>query len=224
MAADIQQYLNLVAQQNATQEKFIATLTALLQPVADIRETIGGMVDDFNVDFAIGSQLDVVGEWVGRSRVLETSIEGVYFSFDTENVGFDQGVWLGPFDSPTGITILPDDQYRLLLYARIAINAWDGTIPGAVTTFNLVFEDQEFRLSIRDNQNMTEDMYLYFGSTLSELFRSLLLNGYLDFRPAGVGIRYYIIIEGADPVFGFGLNNDSVAGFGIGVWQPVGEG
>ena len=219
--ADTSQYTSLIAREHADKPKFIATLEALLQPLVDIRSAIEELSNDFNVDTAVGKQLDIVGQWVGQSRFVNTNLEGVFFSFDTENVGFDQGVWFGPFDSFTGISVLPDDQYRLLIFAHIAIDAWDGTIPGAVESFNLAFQDRGYRLSIKDYQDMTMDMIMNFGTTLDQVFRLLLVSGYLDFRPAGVRIRNYVIVETAAPLFGFGLNNSTVAGFGVGVWKPV---
>ncbi|MGC7970039.1 DUF2612 domain-containing protein, partial [Salmonella enterica] len=69
---------------------------------------------DFDLDQAIGVQLDAVGEWVGISRNITVPLAGVYFSFDIAGLGFDQGVWKGPFDPDTGLTTLDDDTYRLL--------------------------------------------------------------------------------------------------------------
>ena len=61
------------------------------RPLIDVSSTMSGLVTAFDIDTAVGVQLDVVGEWVGRSRRVATPVTGIYFSWDTERVGWDRG-------------------------------------------------------------------------------------------------------------------------------------
>jgi hypothetical protein len=89
---------------------------------------LSSFIPKFDLDQAAGDQLDIIGLWVGVGRRVKTPPIGVYFSLDIVSVGFDQGVWQGPFDPSMGITLLDDDTYRLLIRAKIGANHWDGTL------------------------------------------------------------------------------------------------
>lgn len=136
---DLQAYLGLVTSEHQPKPKFNATLAAALQPIMDTQAALAAMMQSFDIDTAIGAQLDVDGLWVGASRNLQAAVAGVYFAWDTAGVGWDQGVWLGPGESPTSLTVLPDGQYRTLIRARIANNQWDGTIPQAYAIGSDIF-------------------------------------------------------------------------------------
>ena len=69
-------------------------------------------ITEFDIDEAIGVQLDILGKWIGRTRVVSQPISGIYFSFDTDGLGFDQGVWQGPYDPDAGFTNLSDETYE----------------------------------------------------------------------------------------------------------------
>jgi hypothetical protein len=49
-----------------------------------------------------------------------------FLEWDKERVGWDQGIWLGPYQSTDALTYLSDDVYRVVLKARIGINNWNG--------------------------------------------------------------------------------------------------
>lgn len=216
MAADIEAYLALVTSQHRGRARFIETLSTILQPVADNAATLAGVPALYDLDTAVGAQLDVVGEWVGRSRALETPLVGVYFSFDTTGVGFDQGTWLGPYDPTTGLVSLPDDTYRTLLRATVAANQWDGTIPTAYAVWEIVFGDS--RILIQDGGDMTM-LFALVGAAPDTVTLALLTGGYLALKPAGVAISDYLIptVEGA-PFFGFDASTEAVSGFDAGGW------
>ena len=118
MTADVTQYLALVSSEHSDKPNFNAMLAASVQPSADLAALYTTIPQLYDVDLAVGTQLDTIGQWVGITRALTTPLSGVYFAFDTANVGFDQGVWQGPYDPTTGLTSLPDDMYRLVLKVR----------------------------------------------------------------------------------------------------------
>jgi hypothetical protein len=163
-------------------------------------------------------QLDADGEWIGRSRVIPIPIPNIFFSFDDPNRGFDLGVWKGPFDQDSGITILDDETYRTFLRAKIAANNWDGTVDTAAAAFNLIFsESSGSRIFVLDNGDMSMTVGIA-GTIPSILFLALLEQGFLPLKPEGVRIDYEITSSEGAPVFGFDITNDFIAGFDAGAW------
>ncbi|KON62599.1 hypothetical protein KOEU_39180 [Komagataeibacter europaeus] len=143
--------------------KFRATVSAGVQPYVDQQAFVASLPAAFDIDFAIGAQLDVVGEWVGRSRFVSVPIPGAFFSWDTDNLGWDQGLWRGPYDGADGITELPDDLFRKLLYAKRASNAWDGTADGAEAVLRIFLNDPATRVFIDDDgRSVAASIYFAF--------------------------------------------------------------
>lgn len=144
-------YLGRITPWQSPHPKFSGTVSGSLAPVVDATAVIAHLPADFDLDLAIGVQLDIVGQWVGRARTVRLPIAGIYFSFDDPLRGWDKGVWRGPYDTEYGITSLDDETYRRLLYAVILANAWDGTVPGAQAAFDTFFIDPATRVFLQDN-------------------------------------------------------------------------
>lgn len=203
MSADISAYTSLITSEHSVQPNFMATIAALVQPAADLQVVLNSVPSLYDLNTAVGAQLDVVGQWIGQSRNITEPLVGVYFTLDNASLGFDQGTWLGPFDPVTGLVSLPDDSYRILLYAVIAANSWDGTVPSAYTIWSSLFSSFGYEILIQDNQNMTMGIVL-IGPTPNAVTLALFSGGYLNLRPAGVLIEFYGVpsVVGT-PVFGF---------------------
>lgn len=137
--ANTDDYIARLSAWHRGKPRFVATVTALCGAAASLRELYGGMPAAFDLDLAVGAQLDAVGRWVGLDRKVRTPIANVYFSHDTDGLGFDQGVWQGPFDPDSGLTALDDDTYRLLLRAKIGANHWDGTLETSAAILERIF-------------------------------------------------------------------------------------
>jgi hypothetical protein len=137
--AEIEDYVGRLTPYWRGKPKFAAELVALVEPMVDLQALLGELPEDFDLDLAIGVQLDAVGIWVGRSRDIPIPIPNIWFSFDDDKRGFDLGVWKGPYDSDTGIAVLDDETYRTFLRAKIAANNWDGTVEGAASAYSLIF-------------------------------------------------------------------------------------
>jgi len=118
--------------------------------------------DAFDLNNAVGKQLDITGEIVGLDRLLNFQ----------------------PQDGRSAY--LDDDTYRLLQKAKISQNHWDGTIPGMYELWENLFPDYGIR--VKDNQNMTMTVYI-LGNT-DAFIRELAANGYIIPRPEGVMVNY----------------------------------
>lgn len=238
----LQQYLALLGGYWQGKPKYVALMTALLTPMADLEAFLSTLNAQFDVDSAIGAQLDVVGQWVGMSRFVNEPLTNVYFSLDTQNLGFDQGSWFGPYDPTEGLTELDDDTYRKLIYAKIEINNWDGTLPGTVPIILKLFDletpvpgayqlDLNFTLDsstlaataaqtnffVYDNNDMSITIGIT-GLVPPAVFLAVLAAGYLPLHPGGVLVNYYISSADNTPLFALDQNGVSMAGFDNGSW------
>lgn len=216
ITGDIDPYLALVTHEHNDKPKYIAMLSSLLQPMADLKATMAQIPLLYDLDDAIGAQLDTVGQWVGVRRFLSEPLENVYFSADTDGLGFDQGTIFGPFDPITGLVSLDDTAYRTLLRARIASNQWDGTIPGAYNAWNTLFMGTGYTILIQDEEDM-EMIYALLGPVPDAVTLALFTGGYLTLKPDGVRVSAYFTPSVPDtPYFGADVENGSIAGFDVG--------
>lgn len=219
--ANVDDYLALITSEHNQAPNYMAMLTTLLQPLVDQQNLLQSLPGKFDVDLAVGQQLDFTGQWIGRSRYLETPLTGVYFAFDTAGVGFDEGTWKQPFDPVSGLTVLPDDTYRTVLYTTIAANQWDGTIPGAYEIWSTIFSVTGSQIFIQDNQDMTMDVAI-FGAPLNAVIIALLTQGQIALKPAGVRINYYFVpSDPTAPIFGFDAESEGISGFDVGAWATI---
>ncbi|MEF0411055.1 DUF2612 domain-containing protein, partial [Escherichia coli] len=95
-------YTELITNYHATKPLFFDHIDLSTRPLIDVSSTMSGLVTAFDIDTAVGVQLDTLGLWIGRSRIVSQPISGVYFSWDTDGLGYDQGVWQGPYDPDSG--------------------------------------------------------------------------------------------------------------------------
>jgi hypothetical protein len=211
----LQYYLNLITSEHNRKPKFMATVAAAVQPFVDLQATFAAMIGIFNPN-AAGDQLDKVGAWVGVTRNLTQPINGV--------------------------TVLDDVDFQTLIKLAIAQNHWDGTIPGAYAVWNSVFNPpggsgyntggygqggygvggSGIGILIQDYQDMTM-LVVFTGTISSTVTKDILAGGFFGLRPAGVMILgFFQPSVPSAPVFGFGAQNATVAGFGTGAWiEPL---
>jgi hypothetical protein len=217
-------WLALVTSEHASKPNYMAMLEATFQPLADIIAVLNQVPAAYDVDLAVGAQLDAVGEWVGISRNIRTPLTGVFFSWSTAGLGWAEGNWIASI-TETQLVTLPDAQYRTLIYAKIAANHWDGTIPGAYDVFDIVFQSTGFGVLIQDLQHM-HMAYALTGPVPDAVTQALFINGYFDLRPAGVRIdSYYLPPADNVPYFAWGVPaGPFMAGWGTGYWGRTAPG
>ena len=189
----LESYLSRITSEYRNQPKFVAYVTALVQPLLDSQALLRSLLDIYDLDTAIGVQLDAVGKWIGRSRYLEQPLNGIYFSFDSTGLGFDQGTWFGPFDALDGLTTIDDTTYRALLYAKRIMNNWDGTIPEIAEAIAALLAGTSpgSNLVVVDNQDMSMTVGIA-GQVPPAAIISLLQGNFVPITPSGVGVNYLI--------------------------------
>ena len=215
--ADLSQYTDLITSEHNKRLKFMEVVETLAEPMVDLQNVLSAMPGKFDLDNAVGDQLDTIGLWVGISRDVPVPLTGVYFSLDIDGLGFDQGSWKGPFDPDAGLTRLDDDTYRLVIRAKIGANHWDGTLESSKAILDSIFGGGTF-VFIQDNQDMSMTIGIA-GVIPSAVFLAVLANGFIPLKPEGVRINIVIVttVDGA-PMFGFDMSNNLVAGFDTGAW------
>lgn len=148
-------YTDLITNYHAGKPKYVAHVDLSTRPLIDVSAATSGLVAAFDVDTSVGNQLDILGKWIGIDRTVAAPISGVFLEWDKERVGWDQGVWLGPYQSTDELTYLSDDVYRIVLKARIGINNWNGqngTLPDILET---ALAGTGIKMIILDNQDMS---------------------------------------------------------------------
>ena len=205
-------YLNLIPAQHRQKTKYIGTVTALLNPLCEVDTALQNLRTAFDLDTAVGKQLDAVGVRVGRTRHLNAPLEGVYFCWNTETVGWNEGVWKGKYDPEVGLISLPDDIYRMLLKAKVAANSWDGTTTGAYKAWEIAFADVGSTILIQDNQDMSIVVGIA-GVPLNPVFEQLLLQNYVPLKPEGVRIAWYAITPDGGALFAWDCDSPALSGW-----------
>lgn len=186
------EYLALITTEHQERPRFKATVEASVSPFAKVQEVLRSLVPAFDVDSAVGRQLDIVALWIGVTRRVAVPIDGYYFTWDDVITdGWDYGVWKGIGDPDAGFINLPDDLFRLLIKAKILANQWKGDIPGAYEILDAVYNAGS-AITITDNQNMTMTVTIVEGS-IPPVQIALLTGGYIPIRPSGVLANYVTV-------------------------------
>lgn len=158
----IQDFLDQIPSQYATKPKFRAWLQAGLETLQNSDEVLEQIGIAYDIDTAVGTQLDVLGELLGRSRRLD-------------------------FQPANGPDVLDDDHYRLCLKAKVLQNQWDGKMLSLHELWESVYAGQA-DLEVIDYQDMT---ILARVIGLSSLYQQELIGaGMIVPKPWGVQMNY----------------------------------
>lgn len=216
-AGNVQPYLDLITSEHNLRPKFMATIAFVLQPLANDIAVEKLFPEDYDVDTAVGEQLDVLGLWIGVGRTIRVPITGVFFSWNVPGLGWSQASWSADF-SPTQLITLSDENYRILLRSRIAANYWDGTIPGAYAVWSITFAGTGYGILIQDGEDMHMTLALT-GPVPDVITKALFKGGFLGLKPAGVRVDNYFTPTIANaPYFGWNVENPGISGWGVGAW------
>jgi len=158
-------YIKLLTSEYQLAEKFKAWLRSVVCVYLQDTMTCANQLNyDFDIELAIGVQLDAIGEIVGQSRTL----------------GFT------PSD-PAYLPVLYDDEiYRRVLKSRIALNHWDGQLGSIQEKWLRIFPGTN--IVITDNQDMT--ITVSVTGYMDELIKDMIEHDMIIPRPQGVMINY----------------------------------
>jgi len=157
-------YSGLITSEYKLSNNFNLWLKAVLDILNDISICLSLMDYVFDLDYAQGVQLDILGQIIGVSRTL-------------------------PFQPSGGVSpILDDDTYRILLKATIANNQWDGTINSLYPIWNNLFSGGQ--IVIQDNQDMTANIIL--SGSFNSIIQDMITHDMIVPRPETVAYNYIV--------------------------------
>jgi len=213
----LQDYLDLFPSPGNSKPLFMDWESANLKPIVDLQDFLNQIPSDFDLQTAVGVQLDIIGQLIGQPRTVDFTPEG--------------GV------SP----VMNDDNYRLILLAKILKNNWKGTKQEIYDFWKTYFP--KYAILIDDNQDMSMNAIIfgmpisiagqkifalgpetdtlkglgegYWGGFRKGILAEIVRAGYFVPKPAGVRINYSFV---STPVFGLGPESEFIKGLGTGSW------
>lgn len=217
--SDANRYTELIAGAHFDQPRYQQFIYELTEPLNEARKRLAVFYKHFDVDTAVGVQLDAVGVRVGISRCLPMKLVGVYFALDdVDGVGFDKGVWKGQFDPSDGMVTLDDETYRAVIKTKILANKFDGkneSVPEFLNTALGYFGVPAKLFDFQGQQNMHVVINLTKAET-PPIVWELISRRLIDIVAAGVGMQ---IVDNV-PYFGFDYETASIQGFDSGHFFP----
>ena len=157
-------YLALITSEYSTKPMFNAYVAAFLNMISPAVDMYTSFNTIFNIDNAVGDQLDQIGELLNISRQLPVVDENIP-------------------------SVLTDEYYRTVIKAKIMASQWDGTREGLEEILNALLPDANY--DIIDSQDMNYQVAL-LDKSLDATSQALLFQGYILPKPAGIGCTYNI--------------------------------
>lgn len=183
-------------------------LRLILSGILDVQEVLRQLQQQRSIDTAVGAQLDVIGEIIGRPRGLVTAELFNYFGFE----GAPLAGSFGSLDDPTvgdpwyslggplGISREPsDEEYRLILKAKIIKNRTLARPEDVIAAYKFLFNAGKVTIE----QISPANVRIGIGKILSNVERGLLFNlgGAGSLLPKTIGVGYTYSEFDADRVF-----------------------
>lgn len=193
----------------------VSTVTAITEEFELIYDNANILDVAYNLDTAIGKQLDIIGRIVGISRTVPFSVPKKYFGFDGHLNSYPFGskfnlVVAYPFKSKFEIPYsdgqLNDNDYRFFIKAKIIKNYAtskniDSSNLSIQNAIDYLFNSKAY---VVDNMDMT--MTLHIDSSYDSSKLTYLEN--LDLLPRPQGVRYNTLVSYQDGItFGFNSFN-----------------
>lgn len=217
----VDEYTALLIKQYWEKPKAYAEIALQAQTWDTTRAFLASLDQAFDLDFAVGAQLDVLGRIVGISRSVPEVIPKVYFGFsinpDSEGFAdkFDPlrigGPFFDRFSSPFTAQQLNDSDYRFFIRVKVALNWASGYVSSddRISIQDVILAAFDGRAYVVDNLDMTLTLYV---SPVVSLDRLRLIRQ-LNLLPKPQGVRYKVVVQAEpDATFGF-ANNPAARGF-----------
>lgn len=215
------EYALLLIKQYFSKPKARAEIELMIGQFEKVYEILRQFPDKFDVDLAVGDQLDKVGKIVGISRNVAQVLAKIAFGFDdnANAKGFankfgvvDAAPFYDKFTPPYTDQQLNDFTFRRMIKAKIAVNNTSAFMASDERTSIQQVIQQAFNgeAYVIDKKAMTLWLYVSPSVNLDQL-RLILA---LKLLPKPQGVRYSVIIQAAPSMtFGFADNANSL-GFG----------
>lgn len=185
---------------------------ALHKPANGLQGALRQLYDERWLDTAEGAQLDGIGQIVGFGRVIDEILYIQFFGFNTQpnTTGFGQARIRRDYENAVaGSTTLLDNEYRKLLYWKIALNNGHGTAPEIAASMKAIFDASLVIVQDRGNAKLG----IWMNQT--PLTNQALLANPLRWVPKLAGVGVELIANDNEKPFGF--INQGYFGFGVGV-------
>lgn len=215
------EYKKLLIIQYSDKPNALAQIELTMSKLEEVYDLALSLEQAFDLDQAVGKQLDILGKIVGINRSVPFAVPKNYFGFsDNSTTAWPMGNKFienfvsyplkNKFEIPYTSGELNDYNYRFFIKAKIIKNNSKGTM---IDTNNLSIQstiDYLFNNTgyVVDNKDMSFNLYINQNFDLSMIQYINQLN--LIPRPQGVKMNILIqYVE--DNTFGFNVNN---TGFG----------
>lgn len=191
-------YPNFITSEHNQKPNFMALVAMLCGSMYEATQVTQSLVPAFSLETAMGAQLDIVGLWVGQSRVIPGILIAGFFGFSELSSGLPDGLQqpFGELINPSiggvffelggtaaGTTTLNDAQYLTILKARIARNQSNGTLTALEQALLFIFG-----VGCKVVDNGTKSLAITVTSPITPVDQSLLTGLDILPRPAGVAI------------------------------------
>lgn len=184
-------YTTLITSQHRNKPRFAAIVSLLAGAFGSVADAMLGLVPAFDIDTAVGVQLDVIGLWVGIARRQVIPIPNVFFTWNDADLGWNYASWKGPFEPSEGVTFLDDSTYRAVLKAKIGSNYWAGSNQDLTQIGEEALSEFNIQCFTIDNLDMTITVYI-LGAPTAVLIQ-MIKRGVVPPKPAGVRVTGYIL-------------------------------
>lgn len=213
MTTLVEFYQNLLLAQYQEGPKALATIEALVNcAICDL--VLREAEDAFNLDTAIGAQLDVLGDYIGFSRRVGVAPDLEYFNMTDYDNPSETVVGMTDYGDTTanptstfyryamagqGTADLSDEDYRLVLRWKVLYNGLGGSLYAIAEALYDVFGDEVICF---DHKNMSLS---YAVKVASKKAAKILAQQSVLPKPMGVQLGGLFLIE--DPAITFGFAN-----------------
>jgi hypothetical protein len=220
----IAEAIELLASQYQESETLKGHLSILINQLSDLQDVYCQLLDERDIDTAIGVQLDILGRIIGQPRPLVPIDTFNYFGF-IPNGGISNNLSYGDFDDTAiggfyfsfgdddggDYVPLTDEQYRSLLRAAAFRNKIRSTPEELVQFLLFVFEDLNIPPENILITEGTQYALITIGYPLNDWEKELLKLELNDrgrgspsyFTPRTLGVLYDFATYDPDDVFGY---------------------
>jgi len=204
--ANAEPYAALITSEHNQKPRFMNLVQTLCAGLGDVTALLESIPAAFDLNGgAMGAQLDILGLWIGQSRIIPSILVPGFFGFSEVSTGLPDGLQLTfgelsnssvggiwyDFGAPyNGTTTLNDMQYQSILNTRIIRNQSPGTLAALEVALQDIFGGP---CSVIDTSNFK--LAIYVGSPVTAVDQALI--GQMDILPRPAGVLISSITYGA---------------------------